>query len=102
MSNSKRNAKAIDKLMKIAKTTEESVFQRNKDYLKFKSQKNIKITEIDYFITTFYFLNYPEESIYWNKRILEEKIMLKGETLNTTPIMYQVFRNQMAKIYQSK
>ena len=74
MSNSRRNAITILKLLKIAQTTEESVFQMNKDYLKFKSQKNLKITEIDYFITTFYDLNYPEESIYWNKRILEEKI----------------------------
>ena len=74
MSNSRQNAITILKLLKIAQTTEESVFQMNKDYLKFKSQKNIKITEIDYFITTFYDLNYPEESIYWNKRILEEKI----------------------------
>ena len=74
MSNSRRNAKTIDKLMKIAKTTEESVFQRNKDYLKFKSQKIIKITEIDFILSKFYHLKYPEESIYWNERVLEEKI----------------------------
>ena len=74
MANGKRNAKTIDKLMKIAKTTEESVFQRNKDYLKFKSQKTIKITEIDFILSKFYHLKYPEESIYWNKRVLEEKI----------------------------
>ena len=34
-----RNAKVIYQLLKIAKTTEESIFQRNVDYIKLKAKK---------------------------------------------------------------
>ena len=43
--------------------------------MKFKAQKNIKInSEIEYILTRLYHLDYAEERIYWNKRVLEEKI----------------------------
>ena len=71
---SSQNVKTIEKLEKIARRTEESVFQTNEHYLKFKAQKNIKFNEIDLIISEFYVLKYDEESIYWNRRVLDEKI----------------------------
>ena len=68
-----RNAKVIYQLLKIAKTTEESIFQRNVDYIKLKAKK-ININEIEFILSGFYHMNYPEESIYWNLRALEEKV----------------------------
>ena len=81
-----RNTKTIDNLMKIAKTTEESIFQRNKEYVKLKAKKNINITDIDLILGEFYHLDYHEEKIYWNKRALEEKICDKEKR-------YHFFRN---------
>ena len=68
-----RNAKLIYQLLKIAKSTEESIFQRNVDYIKLKAKK-ININEIEFILSGFYHMNYPEESIYWNLRALEEKV----------------------------
>jgi tetratricopeptide (TPR) repeat protein len=86
-----RNAKTIYQLLKIAKDTEESIFQRNKEYIKLKAKK-INLNEIEFILTGFYYMKnqeigdprgaklnpfvtrYPEESIYWNLRALEEKV----------------------------
>ena len=68
-----RNAKVIYQLLKIAKTTEESIFQRNVDYIKLKAKK-ININEIEFILSGFYHMNYSNESIYWNLRALEEKV----------------------------
>ena len=71
-----RNRKTIEGLIHIAKNCEESVFQKNRDYLKLKSQKNISTSEIKLMICRFDKLkiDFPEEKIYWNKRALEEKV----------------------------
>ena len=68
-----RNAKVIYQLLKIAKTTEESIFQRNVDYIKLKAKK-ININEIEFILSGFYHMNYSNESIYWNLRALKEKV----------------------------
>ena len=90
-----RNTKTIDNLMKIAKTTEESIFQRNKEYVKLKAKKNISITDIDLILGEFYHLDYHEEKIYWNKRALEEKICDKERR-------YHFFRNLIHLYFDAK
>lgn len=71
-----RNKETIDRLIRIAKNCEESVFQKNREYLKLKAQKNIPTFEIVVMISEFDKLkiDFPEEKIYWNKRGLEEKV----------------------------
>ena len=71
-----RNKKIIHRLIHIAKNCEESVFQKNPEYLKLKAQKNISTFEIELMIAGLDELkiDFPEEQIYWNKRGLEEKV----------------------------
>ena len=71
-----RNKETIDRLIHIAKNCEESVFKKNRDYLKLKAQKNISTSEIELIICGFDELkiDFPEEKIYWNKRGLEERV----------------------------
>ena len=74
----------IDTLMSIAANCNESEFQKNKDYKKFKANRSIKPRpDIECILLGFrglrqsynkYFL---EEILYWNKRILEEKVGYK-------------------------
>ena len=69
-----RNLKTHIRLIQIAKSCEESVFQKNDEYLKFKGQKNISTWDIEVLLGRLHDLDYPEEKIYWNKRALEEKV----------------------------
>ena len=71
-----RNKKIIHRLIHTAKNCEESVFQKNPEYLKLKAQKNISTFEIELMIAGLGELkiDFPEEQIYWNKRGLEEKV----------------------------
>ena len=69
-----RNLKTHIRLTQIAKSCEESVFQKNDEYLKFKGQKNISTRDIEVLLGRLHDLDYPEEKIYWNKRALEEKV----------------------------
>ena len=77
-----RNDPTIAKLMNIAKNCrEESVFQKNPEYVKFKANKKITFSEIDLIQNGLCkFCDYggetifPEERIYWAKRVLEEKV----------------------------
>ena len=76
-----RNDQTIAKLMNIAKDCEESVFQKNTEYVKFKANKKITFSEINLLqngLCKFCDFNgetiYPEERIYWAKRVLEEKV----------------------------
>jgi tetratricopeptide (TPR) repeat protein len=69
-----RNLKTHIRLLQIAKNCEESVFQKNDEYLKFKAQKNISTWDIEVLLGRLHDLDYPEEKIYWNKRALEEKV----------------------------
>ena len=69
-----RNLKTLDRLIQIAENCEESVFQKNDEYLKFKGQKNISTWDIEALLYRLHPLDYPEEKIYWNKRALEEKV----------------------------
>ena len=74
-----RNLKTLDRLMQIAENCEESVFQNNDEYLKFKGQKNISTWDIEALLYRLHPLDYPEEKIYWNKRALEEKVGVKEQ-----------------------
>ena len=69
-----RNLKTHFRLIEIAKNCEESVFQKNDEYLKFKGQKNLSTWDIEVFLSRLSHLDYFEEKIYWNKRALEEKV----------------------------
>ena len=68
-----RNRKTIEGLIRIAKNCEESVFQKNKEYVKLKAEKNISTSEIELMVCELNF-DFLEEKIYWNKRALEEKV----------------------------
>ena len=98
-----RNAKTIYQLLKIAKDTEEPIFQRNKEYMKLKTKK-INLNEIDFILSGLYNMKnpeigldigdrrdpklypnvtrYPEESIYWNLRALNENVCDKETRYN--------------------
>ena len=82
-----RNMDAHIQLMRIAENCEESVFQKNEEYLKFKAQKNISTLDMEIFIGRLYTLDYPEEKIYWNKRALEEKV---GDKETRYPFFYNL------------
>jgi hypothetical protein len=71
-----RNRKTIERSIKIAKNCEESVFQKNKEYMKLKAEKKISTSEIELMVCglTFDEIDFLEEQIYWNKRGLEEKV----------------------------
>ena len=75
------------RLIQIAENCEESVFQKNEEYLKFKAQKNISTLDMEILIGRLYNLDYPEEKIYWNKRALEEKV---GDKETRYPFFYNL------------
>ena len=95
-----RNAESIYHLLKIAKTTKELDFQRNTDYVKFKSKKNINLNEIEFILSGFYNLEYPEESIYWNKRALEEKVCDKERCYGYFNNLIHLFNDTKVRIRQ--
>ena len=66
----------FDKIYDNAKTTE-ATFQKNRDYLNFKAQKNFKFSDVDHIITRLYERFYLGETIYWNKRVLDENLCPK-------------------------
>ena len=82
-----RNMDAHIRLIQIAENCEESVFQKNEEYLKFKAQKNISTLDMEILIGRLYTLDYPEEKIYWNKRALEEKV---GDKETRYPFFYNL------------
>ena len=63
-----RNLKAHLRLIQIAESCEESVFQKNGEYLKFKGQKNISTWDIETLLGRLHDLDYPEE-----KNLLEQE-----------------------------
>ena len=82
-----RNLKAHLRLIQIAESCEESVFQKNGEYLKFKGQKNISTWDIETLLGRLHDLDYPEEKIYWNRRALEEKV---GDKESRYPFLYNL------------
>ena len=82
-----RNLKAHLRLIQIAESCEESVFQKNVEYLKFKGQKNISTWDIETLLGRLHDLDYPEEKIYWNRRALEEKV---GDKESRYPFLYNL------------
>ena len=70
-----RNDKTILQLIDIAKKCEESVFQKNPEYLKFKTKKKVNSMAQSFLIwSELSRLEFHEETIYWIKRSLEEKV----------------------------
>ena len=82
-----RNLKAHLRLIQIAENCEESIFQKNGEYLKFKGQKNISTRDIEELLHRLHDLDYPEEKIYWNRRALEEKV---GDKESRYPFHYNL------------
>ena len=82
-----RNLKAHLRLIQIAENCEESIFQKNGVYLKFKGQKNISTRDIEVLLHRLHDLDYPEEKIYWNRRALEEKV---GDKESRYPFHYNL------------
>ena len=82
-----RNLKAHLRLIQIAENCEESIFQKNGEYLKFKGQKNISTRDIEVLLHRLHDLDYPEEKIYWNRRALEEKV---GDKESRYPFHYNL------------
>ena len=82
-----RNMDAHIRLIQIAENCEESVFQKNEEYLKFKAQKNISTRDIEVLIGGLHDLDYPEVKIYWNKRALEGKV---GDKESRYPFHYNL------------
>ena len=82
-----RNLKAHLRLIQIAENCEESIFQKNGEYLKFKGQKNISTRDIEVLLHRLHNLDYPEEKIYWNRRALEEKV---GDKESRYPFHYNL------------
>ena len=85
-----RNDKNIIQLIDIAKKCEESVFQENPEYLKFKTKKKINSQAQSFFIwSELSRLEFHEETIYWIKRSLEEKVYSKAEAFKMhIPLIY--------------
>ena len=79
MSNTGRNLKEIDKLLRIASGLEETEFQRNSHYKKFKAKKIVNRNEFDRIIRGLDDLKFRHECIYWNEKILKENVCTKDE-----------------------
>ena len=108
-----RNDQTIAKLMNIAKNCEESVFQKNTEYVKFKANKKITFSEIDLLqngLCKFCDFKgetiYAEERIYWAKRVLEEKVGDKRERYvslkNLIHVYFEIREYDLALEYGQK
>ena len=75
-----RKEKSIDSLIEAAKKCkEESIFQANEKYLKFKAKKNLSGKDMTRFFKGFESLQFLEEAIFWGQRFLGEKLCTKYE-----------------------
>ena len=65
--------KRLEKILEIAKCTNESDFQKNDNYLKLKSMKlkSSHSQDILNFVDELRKLNFIDECIYWNKKTLK-------------------------------
>ena len=74
--------KEVDKLLFIAKTSEESVFQSNYQYIKFKTKKILEKIVCYDFVNVLCKLKFHEECIFWYERLLKETICTKGQEIS--------------------
>ena len=83
-------SREMTKLIDIAKKCEEYVFQENPEYLKFKAKKKINSMAQSFMIwSELSHLEFHEETIYWIKRSLEEKVYTKEEAFKMhLPLIY--------------
>ena len=71
--------KEVDKLLFIAKTSEESVFQSNYQYIKFKTKKILEKIVCYDFVNVLCKLKFHEECIFWYERLLKETVCTNDE-----------------------
>ena len=71
--------KEVDKLLFIANTSEESVFQSNYQNIKFKAKKIIEKIVCYDFVNTLDKLEFHEECIFWYKKLLKETVSTNDE-----------------------
>ena len=74
--------KEVDKLLFIAKTNEESVFQSNFKYIKFKTKKIIEKTVCYDFVNNLEKLKFQEECIFWYEKLLKETVGTQGQKIS--------------------
>ena len=74
--------KEVDKLLFIANTSEESVFQSNYQNIKFKAKKIIEKIVCYDFVNTLDKLEFHEECIFWYEKLLKETICTEGQEIS--------------------
>ena len=74
--------KEVDKLLFIANTNEESVFQSNFKYIKFKTKKIIEKTVCYDFVNNLEKLKFQEECIFWYEKLLKETVSTQGQKIS--------------------
>ena len=90
--------KKIVKIVKIAQnSSNESAFQKNDDYMKFKSMKlkSAYSLDINHLIMSLELLHFQEECIYWYKRLLKITDMCNKEARHE--IFWGIIKIYMAK-----
>ena len=76
--------KEVDKLLFFANTNEESVFQSNFKYIKFKTKKIIEKTVCYDFVNNLEKLKFQEECIFWYEKLLKETVGTQGQKISET------------------
>ena len=74
--------KEMDKLLFIANTNEESVFQSNFKYIQFKTKKILEKIVCYDFVNVLCKLKFHEECIFWYERLLKETICTEGQEIS--------------------
>ena len=74
--------KEVDKLLFIANTSEESVFQSNYQYIKFKAKKILEKIVCYDFVNVLCKLEFHEECIFWYERLVRETVCTEGQEIS--------------------
>ena len=74
--------KEVDKLLFIANTNEESVFQSNFKYIQFKTKKIIEKIVCYDFVNNLDKLEFHEECIFWYEKLLKETVCNQGQKIS--------------------
>ena len=76
--------KEVDKLLFFANTNEESVFQSNFKYIKFKTKKIIEKSVCYDLVNNLEKLKFQEECIFWYEKLLKETVGTQGQKISET------------------
>ena len=74
--------KEVDKLLFIANTSEESVFQSNYQYIKFKTKKILEKIVCHDFVNNLEKFEFHEECIFWYEKLLKEAVCTQGQKIS--------------------